>query len=296
MSREKEKEEKIFRAIGDLPEDMIADAANYRLPEKKTGYFEKLVLVGRGFACAACAALIIFGLVPWIYDIYRGDSRTKTESIAIEEQKSGASAGTEYGTDKSVDFDTSGTGEKKEGRLYLWSGVAGEISNVEKYQVEDSAGKKTAMSGEKEKSVAKEIKEGKTVRLYVMDLSVEGISETSKKVLSFKIGKEGDGITYTIRSATKNCNIASVTSGGETKQVDEVSVDCIGGDSITLNTFERAEASWVENPAPEWDGRDINILDVISITGEKEGEIYDFGKIVIGKKGEDYYGLQKKND
>lgn len=288
MSQEREKEEKIFQAIGNLPEDMIEDAVNYQLQEKETGYFGKLMLMGKGFAYAACAALIIFGLVPWIYDIYHGEGQTETMNIAVEEQKSGASIDTE----RSFDYDTAETEEREDGTLYLWSEAIGE----KKVQLEDSSGSGTTESGEKEKSVVKEIKEGKTVRLYAMDVPADEASGTSKKVLPFVIGKEGDGITYTINSSISNCNIASVTSGVETKQIDGRSVNCIGGDRITLNTFERAAASWAKNPAPEWTGKDIGILDIIYITGEKEGEIYDFGEIVIGKKGEKYYGLLQKRD
>ncbi|HBI59854.1 MAG TPA: hypothetical protein DDY31_01365 [Lachnospiraceae bacterium] len=81
-----------------------------------------------------------------------------------------------------------------------------------------------------------------------------------------------------------------------TEQADVTDVGCIGGDRLELNTFDRSEVCWAENPAPEWDGKDIRIIDIIHITGEKEGELYEFGRIVIGKKGENYYGVFQKGD
>ena len=286
MSREKEKEEKLFRAIGDLPEDMVADAANYQLPEKKAGNFGKLVQIGKGFACAACAAVIIFGLVPWIYDMFRGGDQAKTEKVAVEEQKSG------------VAFGSVATEERKEGTLYLWTEPGKVAVNMEMDQAGERKEKGSKESGQKKEPSAKRMKAGKTVRLYARDVFSEKESEGSKEVLLLRIGKSGDGIKYTIRSEISNCNVFSVTSadGEVTEQADVTDVGCIGGDRLELNTFDRSEVCWAENPAPEWDGKDIRIIDIIHITGEKEGELYEFGRIVIGKKGENYYGVFQKGD
>lgn len=286
MSREKEKEEKLFRAIGDLPEDMIADAANYQLPEKKAGNFGKLVQIGKGFACAACAAVIIFGLVPWIYDMFRGGDQAKTEKVAVEEQKSGAA------------FGSVATEERKEGTLYLWTEPGKVAVNMEMDQAGERKEKGSKESGQKKEPSAKRMKAGKTVRLYARDVFSEKESEGSKEVLLLRIGKSGDGIKYTIRSEISNCNVFSVISadGEVTEQADVTDVGCIGGDRLELNTFDRSEVCWAENPAPEWDGKDIRIIDIIHITGEKEGELYEFGRIVIGKKGENYYGVFQKGD
>lgn len=286
MSREKEKEEKLFRAIGDLPEDMIADAANYQLPEKKAGNFGKLVQIGKGFACAACAAVIIFGLVPWIYDMFRGGDQAKTEKVAVEEQKSG------------VAFGSVATEERKEGTLYLWTEPGKVAVNMEMDQAGERKEKGSKESGQKKEPSAKRMKAGKTVRLYARDVFSEKESEGSKEVLLLRIGKLDDGIKYTIRSEISNCNVFSVTSadGEVTEQADVTDVGCIGGDRLELNTFDRSEVCWAENPAPEWDGKDIRIIDIIHITGEKEGELYEFGRIVIGKKGENYYGVFQKGD
>lgn len=286
MSREKEKEEKLFRAIGDLPEDMIADAANYQLPEKKAGNFGKLVQIGKGFACAACAAVIIFGLVPWIYDMFRGGDQAKTEKVAVEEQKSGAA------------FGSVATEERKEGTLYLWTEPGKVAVNMEMDQAGERKEKGSKESGQKKEPSAKRMKAGKTVRLYARDVFSEKESEGSKEVLLLRIGKSGDGIKYTIRSEISNCNVFSITSadGEVTEQADVTDVGCIGGDRLELNTFDRSEVCWAENPAPEWDGKDIRIIDIIHITGEKEGELYEFGRIVIGKKGENYYGVFQKGD
>lgn len=287
MSREKEKEEKILRAIGDLPEDMIADAANYQLPEKKAGNFGKLVQVGKGFACAACAALIIFGLVPWVYDMSHGGDQTKTEKVAVQDQKSGAASG------------SAATEERKEGVLYLWTEPGKEAVNMEMDRVEERKEKGSKeSSGQKKEFSAKRMKAGKTVRLYARDVFSEKESEESREVLPLRIGKSGDGIKYTIRSEISNCNVFSVISadGNVTEQAGVTDVGCIGGDRLELNAFDRSEVSWVENPAPEWDGKNIRVIDIIHITGEKEGELYDFGRIVIGKKGENYYGLFQERD
>lgn len=286
MSREKEKEEKLFRAIGDLPEDMVADAANYQLPEKKAGNFGKLVQIGKGFACAACAAVIIFGLVPWIYDMFRGGDQAKTEKVAVEEQKSG------------VAFGSVATEERKEGTLYLWTEPGKVAVNMEMDQAGERKEKGSKESGQKKEPSAKRMKAGKTVRLYARDVFSEKESEGSKEVLLLRIGKSGDGIKYTIRSEISNCNVFSVISadGEVTEQADVTDVGCIGGDRLELNTFDRSEVCWAENPAPEWDGKDIRIIDIIHITGEKEGELYEFGRIVIGKKGENYYGVFQKGD
>lgn len=286
MSREKEKEEKLFRAIGDLPEDMIADAANYQLPEKKAGNFGKLVQIGKGFACAACAAVIIFGLVPWIYDMFRGGDQAKTEKVAVEEQKSG------------VAFGSVATEERKEGTLYLWTEPGKVAVNMEMDQAGERKEKGSKESGQKKEPSAKRMKAGKTVRLYARDVFSEKESEGSKEVLLLRIGKLDDGIKYTIRSEISNCNVFSVISadGEVTEQADVTDVGCIGGDRLELNTFDRSEVCWAENPAPEWDGKDIRIIDIIHITGEKEGELYEFGRIVIGKKGENYYGVFQKGD
>lgn len=286
MSREKEKEEKLFRAIGDLPEDMVADAANYQLPEKKAGNFGKLVQIGKGFACAACAAVIIFGLVPWIYDMFRGGDQAKTEKVAVEEQKSGAA------------FGSVATEERKEGTLYLWTEPGKVAVNMEMDQAGERKEKGSKESGQKKEPSAKRMKAGKTVRLYARDVFSEKESEGSKEVLLLRIGKSGDGIKYTIRSEISNCNVFSVISadGEVTEQADVTDVGCIGGDRLELNTFDRSEVCWAENPAPEWDGKDIRIIDIIHITGEKEGELYEFGRIVIGKKGENYYGVFQKGD
>lgn len=286
MSREKEKEEKLFRAIGDLPEDMVADAANYQLPEKKAGNFGKLVQIGKGFACAACAAVIIFGLVPWIYDMFRGGDQAKTEKVAVEEQKSG------------VAFGSVATEERKEGTLYLWTEPGKVAVNMEMDQAGERKEKGSKESGQKKEPSAKRMKAGKTVRLYARDVFSEKESEGSKEVLLLRIGKLDDGIKYTIRSEISNCNVFSVISadGEVTEQADVTDVGCIGGDRLELNTFDRSEVCWAENPAPEWDGKDIRIIDIIHITGEKEGELYEFGRIVIGKKGENYYGVFQKGD
>lgn len=286
MSREKEREEKLFRAIGDLPEDMVADAANYQLPEKKAGNFGKLVQIGKGFACAACAAVIIFGLVPWIYDMFRGGDQAKTEKVAVEEQKSGAA------------FGSVATEERKEGTLYLWTEPGKVAVNMEMDQAGERKEKGSKESGQKKEPSAKRMKAGKTVRLYARDVFSEKESEGSKEVLLLRIGKLDDGIKYTIRSEISNCNVFSITSadGEVTEQADVTDVGCIGGDRLELNTFDRSEVCWAENPAPEWDGKDIRIIDIIHITGEKEGELYEFGRIVIGKKGENYYGVFQKGD
>ena len=52
---DKEREEKILRAIGDLPEDMVAQAAEYRRPKHRLAGFS----VWKGLAMAACAAIVI---------------------------------------------------------------------------------------------------------------------------------------------------------------------------------------------------------------------------------------------
>lgn len=286
MSREKEKEEKLFRAIGDLPEDMIADAANYQLPEKKARNIGKLVQIGKGFACAACAAVIIFGLVPWVYDMSHGGKQTKTEKVAVEDQKSGAA------------FGNAAIEERKEGTLYLWTEPGKAAADMEMDQAEERKEKGSKESGQKKEPSVKRMKAGKTVRLYTRDVSSEKESGGSKEILLLRIGKSGDGIKYTIRSEISNCSVFSVTSadGEVTEQADATDAGCIGGDRLELNTFDRSEVCWAENPAPEWDGKDIRIIDIIHITGEKEGELYDFGRIVIGKKGENYYGLFQKGD
>lgn len=286
MSREKEKEEKIFRAIGDLPEDMVADAANYQIPEKKNGNFGKLIHIGKGFACAACAALIIFGLVPWIYDMSHSRDQVKMEKVAVQDQKSNAASG------------GAATEERKEGTLYLWTEPGKEAVNVEMDQVEERKERGSKEAGQKKEFSARRMKAGKTVRLYVRDVFSEKESRESKEVLLLRIGKSGDGIKYTIRSEISNCSVFSVigADGKMAKQGDAADADCIGGDRLELNAFERCEVSWAENPAPEWDGKNIRIIDIIDITGEKKGELYDFGRIVIGKKGENYYGLFQKRD
>lgn len=285
MSRGKEKEEKILWAIGDLPEDMIADAADYQLPERKTKCYGKWIQAGKGFVCAACAVLVIFELIPWFYGNYSGGGERKTEKVMVEEQKSGAVS------------DNTGTEERKEGKLYLWSEMGKEIVNTEKDQAVDEKKTGKLESQQKKEDDAREMKEGKTIRLYVKDVPVWNKSGETKKVLPLRIGKSGDGIKYTICSEVLDCRVSSVTSKGVTKQVDLGNVECVGGDGIELNTFEDCEPQWAEDIVPEWVEKEIQSIDIINITGEKGGEIYDFGRIVIGKKGGNYYGIfQKRND
>ncbi|HBI59855.1 MAG TPA: hypothetical protein DDY31_01370, partial [Lachnospiraceae bacterium] len=153
-----------------------ADAANYQLPEKKAGNFGKLVQIGKGFACAACAAVIIFGLVPWIYDMFRGGDQAKTEKVAVEEQKSGAA------------FGSVATEERKEGTLYLWTEPGKVAVNMEMDQAGERKEKGSKESGQKKEPSAKRMKAGKTVRLYARDVFSEKESEGSKEVLLLRIG------------------------------------------------------------------------------------------------------------
>ncbi|MCI8564462.1 MAG: hypothetical protein HFH69_13305 [Lachnospiraceae bacterium] len=291
MSREREKEEKILQAIGDLPEDMVADAANYWLSEKKPWYIEKWLLAGKGFACAACAALVIFWVVPWAYRNYGGGNQMKTEQLLSEKKESGSVSNEESEFDCAAD-------ENKIGEIYLWSEAGNTMENTD---TEKNVDRKKA-SGEKSKQEKdstrkdKKIKEGKTVRLNVKSVPDGNLSGGNISVLPFRVGKKDDGITYTIRPEILKCSVFSVTGSVQDRKGDAKAVDCMGGDRIELNTLEQCEPGWERNPVPEWDGKKIIIVDIVHFTGEKEGEKYDFGRIVIGKKGGNYYGVYQKRN
>ena len=140
MSQKREKEEKIFEAIGDLPEDMVADAANYWLSEKKPWYIEKWLLAGKGFACAVCAALVIFWVVPWAYKNYGGGNQMKTEQLLSEKKESGSVSNEESEFDCAAD-------ENIIGEIYLWSEAGNTLENAD---TEKNVDRKKA-SGEKSK-------------------------------------------------------------------------------------------------------------------------------------------------
>ncbi|RKI42640.1 hypothetical protein D7V86_19000 [bacterium D16-51] len=290
MSREREKEEKIFQAIGDLPEDMVADAVNYRLTERKPRYIEKWILAGKGFACAACAALVIFWAVPWAYNNYGGGNQTKTEEFSAEKQESESGS---ISNEKTYDY---ALDEMKTEEVYLCS----EADNMqESMKIGKEVDRKETKSAKdsQEKAVTGEVKkltDGKTVRLNVKSVPYEESSEGNITILPLRIGKKDDGVTYTIHSEALNCTVFSVTGSEQERKGEAGDAECMGGDRIELNTFERSEPGWAKSPVPEWDKKKINIIDIIDFTGEKEGEKYDFGRIVIGKKGGNYYGMYQK--
>lgn len=299
------KEEKLLKAIGDLPEDMIAEAANYQCPKRGTGRQRKWYQSGKGLAFAACISLAVLGAAPWFYNIYiSGSEQTRTERELVEEQ------GSSTATNELPSTGKQGEGEKKEKsqtsdiqkesdstEIMLEDKAAkGEGKTKRGIQlwanVEPESSKKT--KGREKEYVKKKMKAGKTMQLQVKE--TEGDEGEDILVVSFMIGETGDDIKYTLHSELSNCRIVSVTSEGLTKLSDLQTADCMGGDEIELNTFQRAMASWAVNPVPEWSGAGIDVLDIITITGGKEDEEYKFGRIAIGKKGEEYYGVYQREE
>lgn len=301
------REEKLFKAIGDLSEDMIAEAANYQCPKKGTDRFGKWYRAGKGLAFAACLFFVILA-APRLYNAYiSGNEQTRIAGELIAEQRSGTTSGevsliekqeagekngeaeagdTEIEGDSTENMvedkiETEAGGIKKE--IQLWADTKEREGSKAKKEGKKEAGKKYGKT---------KMEAGKTLHLQVKE--AKGIGGEAISVVSLTIGETGDDIKYTLDSELSNCRIMSVANIASTKRMDAKTADCTGGDEIELNTSQKAMASWETHPVPEWSGTDINVLDIVTITGEIGDEEYEFGRIVFGKKGEEYYGVYQK--
>jgi len=139
---EREKEEKLLHAIGELPEDMVAEAETYQLKKgrergRKTWFYP----TGK-FAAAACTILLAVGAVAGGRVLYRiavnagpveADSQSVLENGAAVADGTGDGAGTDRQREKTDGSAGSGqdTGEYDGSRIPVYS--AKEKKKVKKY-------------------------------------------------------------------------------------------------------------------------------------------------------------------
>lgn len=317
---DKEREEKLLSAIGNLPEDMIVQAAGYRRPSHRRVWN----LLGKGLVVAACAALVVFGGTKGIsyvqncVDEEKGvqiEKETVIEKASSSVQQQESSMGMEKrsgGVDSAEkegmedkDTDSSKKGAVSAPEIQLWT-VGAAVSDSEKEQ--GSQSNKTKQSGYIDGAMSKILlEEGKTVALQTTQ--TEGSEGEELSVITVHFAETVNDVTYSLRSQLSNCKIVTITHNGLTKYVNQANAECVGGDAVELDTRLSSLASWADSIVPEW--KDIVVMDIVDITGKEEsGEEFEMGRLVIGRQfdeeqlrkqssqeGERYYGIyQNKTD
>lgn len=319
-SGDKEREEKLFNAIGDLPEEMIAQAARYKRPKSRS----VLHVLERGLAVAVCAALVILGVKggSFIKNHLRDNTSVQVKQQSVTENAGSAVQGEESSeqtesTDENkikkgnAESEKDEKGNYKKGVEYtpeiqVWT--AGMIASGDGVGLADSSANAKKEGGEVEdtdrfKASDTLMEEGKTILLETVQAEESGGEEIS--VITVRFDETEQDLTYLLHSQASNCKIVSVTHEGVTKLLNLPDAECAGGDVVELDTRQYALASWAYDIVPEWE--EIDVIDIVDITGKEEsGEEFGLGRIVIGKQsagqpakgeGEQFYGIyQKKND
>lgn len=100
---------------------------------------------------------------------------------------------------------------------------------------------------------------------------------------------------YSLRSQASNCKIVSITNGEQREFINLSDAEFAAGDVVELDTRQTAMTEWIPGIVPEWEKKNIGILDILDISGyRKDGEECGLGRIVIGKQGEVYYGIYQE--
>lgn len=308
----KTREEMLLDAIGNLPEDMIAKAAEYsvsqkaeeqgerkegrdsafgegELQEKKAGH-KYWRMVCTGLAAAACLALVMIGGNKGgeLFRQYTERSSIVSEKKEVEHQNAG----------KASKNSLENQSKEKMPEVKIWAGTAESekesksktkkdgINNSSSEAVQERTDDDTAKGGKKE------LKEGVTRLLQVEEVD-DGNGEKIP-VIRLTFGNEGDKYTYSLYAQVSK--IVSVTEDGVTKYVNLPDAACKSGGIAEFDTRRFAEVSWASNPVPEWETKRIEMFDIINISVQLEnGREQEIGKFVIGVKGKKYYGVFKKS-
>lgn len=321
--RDWEREEKLFHAIGNLPEDMIAQAAEYKRPQSKLFGLP----VWKRFAVAACAALAIFGGAKFISVVQERSGQNVEKSnemqLAAEESKGASQKEADQNETKESNEDVNrlheddqirdGDADIVEGshavagtaEIKLWASgtmASGEITaDSEKDTAKQNSQKDSSSELKNEGTSDAQIlmKEGNTVALQTKDM--KGIDGEELAVITFQIGQEEDNVSYTLHSQTSNCKIITIAHEGLQKYVNLPNAECASGDVAAFDTRQFASVDWAYDIVPEWIDT-MNVIDIIDICEKGEDDKENkLGRIVIGQQteGEEqrFYGIyQNKND
>lgn len=291
MKKEFDREEKLLEAIGGLPEDMVAQAAEYKGEDeamqtakrerkeqkpKKQG-FRSWSYLERGLAIAACVALVLLGSVRGIPLIQKYAAGDKTTPIQEDIRQSAA---------------------QRAPVVHVWGFTEAEGKNTE----DNKKGSET------EEELTRILIWQKTVRLALQqEIGEDG---TELPVLTFEFAKLEDmelpeGVEaaeslpekeeYFLRS--EFCNIAAVVSDGQTRIVNGKQAECRDGDTVKMDMREVSSPSLSYPPVAKWVKRNIDVRDIIHISlKDEDGEGIGRGRIVIGQKGENYYAVYQMNE
>ena len=314
---DKKREEKLFHAIGNLPEDMVAQAAEYKRTKRSLAD----IPFWKGLAVVACAAVVLLGGIRITSVVQRqlqDDANKSKESqfaananINDSEKKDSNSIGEDPTKDKpQVEAEVGekdknaldGSAEAVEGTAEIKLWAAGSMASGE---LGADGSKGSAKQGDRDGVKADDtsdvripMEEGETIALKTEE--IKGIGGEKLSVITFRFGQKEDDVTYLLRSQASNCKIVTVAHDGLRKYINLPNAECVSGDTVSFDTRWFAEVDWVYNLVPEWTETDI--MDVIDICEKREdGEEYKLGRIIIGRQkegeGEKYYGVyQNKND
>jgi len=311
--RDTEREEKLFHAIGNLPEDMVARAAEYKRPKHRMTVFS----VWKGLALTACAALVLLGSTRLVSVLQKQSDRNvnKSNMFQLSADNHTHDSQEEAGDAKDAVKDTlpadgeagekdtvvpEGTAVGKSAEIKLWASGTMAYGKLETNENKSSATQQHGKDANPEETNDAQIamEEGQTIALKTE--KIDGKKGEKLSVLTFRFGQKEDNATYSLHSRTSNCKIITVSQNGIQKYINLPDAECTSGNTASFGTEWQTIADWTYNFVPEW--TDTNIVDVIDICEKREdGEEYKLGRIVIGrqKEGEEtkYYGIyQNKND
>jgi len=308
---DKEREEKILRAIGDLPEDMVAQAAEYRRPKHRLAGFS----VWKGLAMAACAAIVLLGGARAVSVMQKQpDGNIKDRAYQPSEGNYSDNTQENYGGDKDntengmlqqscgEDGDVSDSSVAKgTGEIKLWAAASMESGKLDSAGSKDvkKQGNRGSEETEEKNGVQVLMEEGETIALKTKKMkSAEG---EKISVITFHFGQPEDDVVYSLHSQTSNCRIVTVAHNGLQKYVNLPDGECASGDAVAFEARQVASVDWEYNLVPEWEEKeDLSIIDVIDICEKGEGgEENRLGRIVIGKQTDEeerYYGIYQSKD
>ncbi|MCI8377400.1 MAG: hypothetical protein HFH72_02640 [Lachnospiraceae bacterium] len=309
---DKEREEKILRAIGDLPEDMVAQAAEYRRPKHRLAGFS----VWKGLAMAACAAIVLLGGARAVSVMQKQpDGNIKDRAYQPSEGNYSDNTQENYGGDKDntengmlqqsggEDGDVSDSSAAKgTGEIKLWAAASMESGKLDSDGSKDvkKQGNRGSEETEEKNGVQVLMEEGETIALKTKKMkSAEG---EKISVITFHFGQPEDDVVYSLHSQTSNCRIVTVAHNGLQKYVNLPNGECASGDAVAFEARHVALVDWEYNLVPEWqDKENLCIIDVIDIYEKGEGseEKNRLGRIVIGKQTDEeerYYGIYQSKD
>jgi len=286
------RERVLLDAIGNLPEDMIAKAAEYSIFQKETEQQEKRAgrkyrrMICKGLAAAACLVLVMAGANKGgeLFRQYADRRSIVSEKREIAHQNAPKVSGDALGNNSRekepevkirTDAAESDKGRKKSGEK--------DSSTNSSHAVEESADSSFGRV---------EMQEGVTRLLRVE--KADGRDGEKIPVARFTFGDEKEELTYMLHSQV--CKIVSVTEGDVARYINLPDADCKAGGTAELDIRRFAVTCWAENPVPEWENKKIEILDIIDISVQPEnGKEQKIGKLVIGAEGKKYYGIFKKS-